>query len=254
MKDLIIDIETYKTTNQDQQAYLRSSVEPDSRLKDPEKIAADIAKKAEEVVGKTALSGDFGQIIVIGMANADRSSSAQIHTLPVSRETHACEHRFDSEAEILKEFMLKLDFISQCNNQCKIRFIGHNVKWDLRFIANRCAVHDVKLSRVFPRVNQRYDEFVYDTMTEWAGYGERISLDRLCMALGVESPKLGCDGSMVAELYETGRFDEILKYNRGDVRARLGIPIQQGAQKGSQPLRQRKRNSIPSGFRTATKK
>ena len=45
------------------------------------------------------------------------------------------------------------------------------------------------------------------------------SLEKLCVALGVESPKKEMGGSMVAEYFAAGRLEEIIKYNRVDVAA-----------------------------------
>ena len=47
-RKIVIDIETLPCADQQQIDYLIESVTADSRLKDPEKIAADIAQKRDE--------------------------------------------------------------------------------------------------------------------------------------------------------------------------------------------------------------
>ena len=49
------------------------------------------------------------------------------------------------------------------------------------------------------------------------------SLDVVCWALGLTSPKEDMDGSMVASTYEKGDIASIALYNAGDVRATTGV-------------------------------
>jgi hypothetical protein len=59
-----------------------------------------------------------------------------------------------------------------------------------------------------------------DTMQLWAGYGKTVSLDNLCLALGVPSPKNGAlDGSMVFDAWLDHRSGVIEEYNLRDVYA-----------------------------------
>jgi hypothetical protein len=47
-----------------------------------------------------------------------------------------------------------------------------------------------------------------------------ISLDKLCTALGVVSPKVnGVDGSMVYDLWAADEHDKLARYNAADVAA-----------------------------------
>jgi predicted PolB exonuclease-like 3'-5' exonuclease len=61
---------------------------------------------------------------------------------------------------------------------------------------------------------------VFDTMQEWAGFRETVSLDALCRALAIASPKAGgLDGSRVYDAWIAGRAEEIAAYCRRDVEA-----------------------------------
>ncbi len=57
---------------------------------------------------------------------------------------------------------------------------------------------------------------VHDTMVEWAGSRDRISLDRLCKVFGIEG-KGDITGADVYPMYKEGRIDEISQYCAHDV-------------------------------------
>jgi predicted PolB exonuclease-like 3'-5' exonuclease len=57
-------------------------------------------------------------------------------------------------------------------------------------------------------------------MLLWAGYGGRISLDSLCRALGLPSPKEGgMDGAKVFDAWQAGQHADIAAYNLKDAQA-----------------------------------
>lgn len=62
---LIYDIETYKS-DRAEEYWQGKDVKPDARLKDPEKIEADIAKKREQGLERSALSPITGRITMVG--------------------------------------------------------------------------------------------------------------------------------------------------------------------------------------------
>jgi len=210
---IVIDIETLPCDNPDQIQYLLASVKPDSRLKDPAKIDADIAEKRTEVIGKTGLDGGFGRILCAS-ASVVFGDNEHIATFasPVVDETST--------------LIGLLEYIEQVANSCGAGrysapiYVGHNLSFDLRFIAQRCVVNGVKFKKsMLPFDAKAWSEDAIDTMQVWAGFGNRITLDKLCVALGVPSPKGDIDGSKVAQAFADGRFAEIVEYNRNDVTA-----------------------------------
>lgn len=214
MKELVIDIETLPVDEKDaaRVEYLQQSVEADSRLKDPEKIAADIENKRAEAIGKTGLAGDFGRVLMASIGDLESGEIVTIASEPLN------------EAMVLQGIMKTLANFADLGSGRPTRpcLIGHNVGWDLRFIAQRCVVHGVKIDRrLLPFDAKPWDGSFVDTMTAWAGVGGKITLDRLCVALGVESPKSEMTGKDVARYYADGRFAEIVKYNRDDVLATM---------------------------------
>jgi predicted PolB exonuclease-like 3'-5' exonuclease len=61
-----------------------------------------------------------------------------------------------------------------------------------------------------------YSEFIFDTMTQWAGYGNRISLDRLGRALSLGG-KGDFNGSMVWDAIKNGEIERVAEYCAEDV-------------------------------------
>jgi predicted PolB exonuclease-like 3'-5' exonuclease len=207
MKTIVIDIETYKTTNPAHMAYLVSNVKASGTLKDPDKIAADIAAKQTEVVGKTSFDGAFGSIICIGAY------------MPDSDEFICQYNSGDDEKLVLENFMAFID--GMIEGQGSPIIVGHNVTWDWRFIVHRCIVNGVRISNGFPK-RDRSDHLI-DTMTAWAGYRDTISLDKLCVALDIPTPKDEMDGSKVGAAYEAGDHAGIMKYNKLDCIATAAV-------------------------------
>jgi hypothetical protein len=54
-------------------------------------------------------------------------------------------------------------------------------------------------------------------MIEWAGFGNRISMDNLAKALGVKGKTVDMDGSQVWPEFEKGNIDKIANYCVDDV-------------------------------------
>jgi predicted PolB exonuclease-like 3'-5' exonuclease len=64
-----------------------------------------------------------------------------------------------------------------------------------------------------------WSESIADTMTMFAGFGNRISLVKLCRVLGIDSPKDGIDGSKVYDYLRDGKIDEVAEYCKRDIKA-----------------------------------
>ena len=145
----------------------------------------------------TSFQGEFGRIFCIGYAIDNEETKA------FSGE----------ETKILKDFWEVARNADQ--------FIGHNVMdFDLRFIYKRSVILGVKPTKDLSFA--RYRNYpIFDTMREWEKWGAQgVSLHRLCVALGLSSPKEeGIDGSKVYDYYIAGKRDEIVKYCKRDVEA-----------------------------------
>lgn len=206
MHNVFIDIETLPNQSAEYRAKVRAGIKPPAQYKKPESIDQWMADNAEAetdaLIAKTSFDPAAGHICSIAWAWNEG-------------EVKACTaSKIEEEAALLHGFLESLPTQGLC------RFIGHYISgFDLRFIMCRAIVLGVKVPALWPRDPKPWDQQVFDTMTAWAGAKGTISLDRLCDALGIESPKGELTGAGVAQAWRDGRFDEIAAYNRGDVEA-----------------------------------
>jgi predicted PolB exonuclease-like 3'-5' exonuclease len=163
---------------------------------------------------KTGLDGTFGQICVIGWALNDEP----VRTL--------WNHEWaDSERELLESFYYSLTDAIPANMERTTCVIGHNVVgFDLRYLTQRSIVNNVRPHRVIAAAAQAKPwelERVYDTMVQWGGTGAKPggSLDKLCRALSVPTPKGDITGATVWDAVQAGRIAEVAAYCARDVEA-----------------------------------
>lgn len=127
------------------------------------------------------------------------------------------------EAELLTTFFEAVTEAGEVHHGRLPCFIGHNVReFDLRFLFQRAVILGVRPPFHLPHDVRPGSDRVFDTMTAWAGWGGRISLDRLCTALNIpgKGSELGgedIDGSKVWDLYRDGRAEDVAIYCRADV-------------------------------------
>ena len=163
---------------------------------------------------KTGLDGTFGQICVIGWALNDNDVST------------IWNHDWaGSERELLESFYCALTDAIPSNMERATCVVGHNVAgFDLRYLAQRSIVNNVRPHRVIAAAAQAKPweiERVYDTMIQWGGTGARPggSLDKLCRALSVPTPKGDITGATVWDAVQAGRIADVAAYCARDVAA-----------------------------------
>ena len=198
---IYIDIETIPTQNDELKSYVCENLKAPGNYKNEESIAKWLEENKGDAVNKTSLDGAFGEIVAIGVAINDED--------PV---VFYCDdwQAPNREVDILTRFN---DYLREHANKSKEvpQFIGHNItKFDDRFIFQRSVINGVKPYYTATRQN------TYDTMTEWAGYGNTVSLDKLCKVLGVEQ-KGDIDGSKVWQYVQDGKIAEVAEYCAKDV-------------------------------------
>lgn len=208
---ITIDIETIPGQQPGLRELLRAEVKAPAQYKKAESIAewmrdnADAA--AEEAWRKTALDGALGQIAVIGYAIEDQAPVA------IYAQDYA-----DGDAGLLRDFFSAIEGLRLDGRPVKPYFIGHNISgFDLPFIFHRAIINGVPLPAGFPIHPKPWGDECFDTMTYWAGPRDRISLDSLCRALGIEG-KGGMDGSQVWDYVRAGRIAEVADYCAHDVK------------------------------------
>lgn len=156
---------------------------------------------------KTSFDGSTGHVVCIGFAVDD--GPAQALFAPVHEDVCA-------EADILRGFFAWLRDTHSIKD--RPRFIGHNhAAFDMRFIFQRAVINGVQPPLWFPHNARPWDDVLFDTMAQWAGHGNRISMDGLCRALGIPGKPDGIDGALVWDYVRDGRLDEVVAYCKSDV-------------------------------------
>ena len=97
--------------------------------------------------------------------------------------------------------------------------MGHNISdFDVPFLSQRMMING--LSPLFRHGTKPWDMLIDDTMTMFAcGKRERYSLDNLCKAFGIESPKGEITGANVYDYWLKGEHEMIADYCKRDVEA-----------------------------------
>jgi DNA polymerase elongation subunit (family B) len=167
-------------------------------------LTAAFDQTVDECYRKTSFDGAFGQVCVIGWALDDEGPEAATGT----------------EAEMFRAFSRALHNVPP-NEAFNSTVIGHNVSaFDLRFLTQRHIINGIKPNFTLSRAAQAKPweaDKVFDTMVQWSGAGGKVSLDKLCKALGLPG-KGDMDGSKVWDYVQAGRLDEVVAYCKDDVR------------------------------------
>ena len=205
MKRLVIDIETIACQQPGILEEIRATVTPPGNISKPETIAKWIQENADKAANdefrKTSFNGAKGEICCIGWAVDDE---------PVQS---LCRGVGESEESLLLHFFA-------LTGGYDYQIIGHNsIAFDIRFLYQRCVINSVQ-----PTFNIRQEERyngrkVFDTMTYFAGWGNRISLANLCAALGIQVKTGDITGATVYDAWLAGRISEIADCCREDVTA-----------------------------------
>lgn len=199
------DIETIPDQSPDALSKAMAQVKPPASLKKPESIAAWMQESAREAaleaLHKTGLDGGAGHVCTIAWAK--NGGDIEVRHAASVNEEHG----------VISDFFASLDpWHSEV-------LVGHNISgFDIPFLLKRAVILGLPLPdrASFPRDPKPWDSRIFDTMTAWAGAKDRISMDRLCAALGIPG-KDGIDGSAVAAAWAAGEHDQIAEYCRDDV-------------------------------------
>ena len=208
-KFITLDIETIPTQRDDVKQYIASKVTHPGNISKAETIAKWNEESRPvaivEAVEKTSFDGAFGQVVCVGIAIGDAE--------PVSIASL-------TERELLLDVNDVLEAVKP-SDYLMTSIVGHNVSaFDLRFLLQRFIVNQIKPHVLIARAAQAKpweSEKVYDTMIQFAGVGKTISLDRLCLALGIPG-KGDITGADVWPMVQAGKLDEVADYCADDVR------------------------------------
>jgi hypothetical protein len=214
---LIFDIETIPSQDQAVKAEIRASVTAPAQYKKADSIAewikenGDAAAEADWL--KTSFDGGLGQIVCIAW-QIDEGPVKSLQVDGLSAE---------AERALLVDWFAALRGAHSGGHGTRPVLIGHNVVgFDIPFVWKRAIVHNVKPPLWFPRNPKPWAETVFDTMTAWAGDRDKISMDKLCRALGIPG-KGDISGADVWPMVQAGRLDEVVAYCRADVQRTKAI-------------------------------
>lgn len=184
-----------------------------------EKLCNAFDAEVDDAYRKTSFDGAFGQVCVIGFAvEDDRPQFVKADDLSAA-----------SEIALLEAFSCVLTDMIPANEVLSTTVIGHNVSgFDLRFLVQRHIINGVRPHTIIARAAQAKpweQDRVYDTMIQWGGSGAKAggSLDKLCKALSIPSPKGAIDGSKVWDFVKAGEIQQVAEYCAKDVAATRAV-------------------------------
>lgn len=215
MPTLFIDIETIPDQATGAIDKAREGVKPPGTYKKPESIAGWWATEGEQAVEqawrKTALNGTYGQVAIVSYAVEDGEIHTAIRGKGKDAEKALLETVWEGIGSAIAENL-------RSPYPVEPLYIGHNVTFDLRFLYQRSMIRRVRPTIEVPHNASPWSGKFYDTMYQWSGPRDSISLANLAAALGVENPYTGdIEGATVWDAWAEGRFSELLEYNRADV-------------------------------------
>lgn len=183
MNLLALDIETMP--NLDMLDKL-PEVKPDSKLKDEDKIAADIEAKQQEQIEKMALSPMYGKIACIGLYGEN------LQTVLLD----------DEKAMLDKLFRL-------IKNTPIVTWNGKNFDFD--FIFKRAVYHGIKSLKEMKFYTDKYKANLHnDLMQEFCQFGKYEKLDDVANVF-LDMKKIDFDVKQIPELLKTEKGQEELK-------------------------------------------
>lgn len=221
-----VDVETVPSQHPDALAAVRAALKPPGTLKKAESIAAWWASEAdsaaEEAWRKQSFDATHGELVSIAVVSED--GQQWVH----------CRAPGESEAQLLRDFIAALAGMQKASCEAlapnarpwlgEPYLVAHNAQFDMGFLWRRCIINRVPVPDWLPTPQARASKDYGCTMLAWAGYGNRVSLDNLCSALKVPSPKAeGMDGSQVFDAWLSGDIAAIESYNLSDAVAVAGV-------------------------------
>jgi len=168
------------------------------------------------------MSPFFGKVVSLAIGDGDAAPDDEAVTVlavpPDGTTLPDCPAwlRPMSEADLLRSF-----WALACKAETVVSFNGRG--FDLPFLVTRSLIHGIPARRdlLSDRWSLRPHLDLFELLTQ-RNRGPS-SLNVVCWALGIDSPKEVMDGSMVAPAYAKGEIAKIAEYNAHDVRATSAI-------------------------------
>jgi hypothetical protein len=206
LNECFFDIETISTRRPDYRYRVASTIKPPASMKKPETIAKWEAEEKEsavaDLVAKSSLNGGLCHVVQIQWAFGDGAVRVV---------------QSEDESEVINRFFLSLE-----DERCVEKFVGHHITgFDLLILKQRAIVLGISIPLSLQKAmnSKAWDSYIFDTMFEWAGAKDSVSMDNLCYYLGVDSPKGEMDGSQFGAYWSSGRRVDCEKYGIAEIEA-----------------------------------
>lgn len=214
---IYFDVETIPSQAPDARDLVRATIKPPATYKKPETIAKwweeDAPAAIEEGYRKQAFDATSGELVSIAWCS-DTSEVRTSARAPGEPEVELLDRFFSGVTELLhEEAVAAADGRRYPGDPF---FIAHNAAFDIGFVWRRSIILGLPVPFKLPGPTARDGKDYGCTMLTWAGYKSTVSLDRLCRALGIQSPKGDLDGSKVFDAWLAGEVDRIATYNAAD--------------------------------------
>ena len=175
----------------------------------------DQGKSLDEIfTNHAALVSDFAKIIV-----------ASFSFITPKGEVHTTTFAEDDEKKLLTQVRDLLNKV----NKLDFHLCGHNIKgFDMPMLSKRFVCNGMKPPSILPTVGTKpWEMKALDTKELWqfGSFNSPASLDLMCVAMDVESPKTGeVSGNMVHETYwELNGLTPIAEYCERDVKVLVDV-------------------------------
>lgn len=224
MTALFFDIETIPSQAADARELARQSVRPPGTLKREDSIAAWHAEHgpaaAEDAYRKMALDPAQGEVCAIGAAVDDGDVIVTVRQFTEGERAFLVRALKAIEAMLAARRPDPADPAAPWFADLTPHPVGFNVaKFDFPFLRMRCWANRIAPPKWLPGPLARAPKDFTDVMMLAAGPTGMISLDKVCRALGVPSPKSNGDGGAVFDLWRSGAHEALATYCAGDVEA-----------------------------------
>lgn len=168
-----------------------------------------------------SLSPLFGQVVSMAFTDGEEADG-EVWALAVEPPGGAATAAPPWMRLVPERALIQAFWLLAAQAEVVVSFNGRN--FDVPFLVGRSLVHEIP-ARVDLLGNPyavRPHLDLYRVISTGRSTGP-ASLDAVCWALGVESPKGAMDGAGVAPAFARGAIAEIAEYNRGDVRATAAV-------------------------------
>lgn len=165
-----------------------------------------------------------GRIVAIGVLDDERNKGAAYFDAPnarvVDHEENGIKYKTLGEKEMIEHFWRGVT-----EYDAFVSFNGRG--FDVPFLMVRSAVYGIRPTKDLMSnrylESQDYASKHIDLLDQLSFYGavrRKGNLHLWCHAFGIESPKAaGVTGDDVKRLFEEGKYEDIARYNVGDLRA-----------------------------------